>query len=62
MLAYLLYPNDDEISYLKKPGLSENNLGNAIGNILGQACTWVLICANFVPISLLVTLETVKLF
>jgi phospholipid-transporting ATPase len=24
--------------------------------------TWILICANFVPISLLVTLETVKLF
>ena len=25
-------------------------------------CTWILICANFVPISLLVTLEMVKVF
>ena len=33
---------------------------NILGTFFVSTCTWIIICTNFVPISLLVTMETIK--
>jgi phospholipid-transporting ATPase len=40
--------------------LMETSKGSLLDNLVPRAGTWVLIFTNFVPISLLVTLELVK--
>ena len=57
-IIYVLVYKNHKFSYLSLEQ-KENNYGKLYATILG---TWILIFTNFVPISLLVTMESIKFF